>query len=797
MPKRSRFPFSLFTPLSHSSSFPFLPFAPLSPFTLILLLTSLASLKIPLLNVLGYEFAALMGILGFFMSFTLGAGQLGRMDTVPPEKIASGLIALFFRLYGRLLLLFTLPVLIQIGHNILGNQCDVFNQRGLGMYLYIVPVILAHGLSLGLLCRHIAKSRKITGLLAVLYFLATVFMSLLEMYVGPRMVCHNVLIGVASVGAYTGYDTKMNLDSSFLWHRAWVGLDTAFFLGILIWLRARSLRRRGLDVPKSALAGPLWVCGIYTLLYLFCLVACPDEMGFGFGRKRLARIASETRETQHFVIHHAPNVPNSQQMDRLSENCEWAYHQIAEALQLSGQQKVHPYFYPSPREEWLATGASGFLFAVPWNLEFHTYVTSSGSSGAALRHELVHVVAEEFGCPVIKASLQMGLVEGTATAVDEGMIASVEAHEPVAAAKKAGVFVGADSFMSTQKFASMSMRKSYVFAGSFCGFLIRTYGLESFKKLYATSNYRKIYGKDLKTLSEEWSLFLDTVPVSPQAVKEAGNRFSPVSFPAFYKEPCPRLGSAGKKKESPYEEADRYVREGKYDHALSLYEEFLKREEGNPKWILKMAEVSDRQGLTDQALERLTQVIEGDKIQPDIRDKGFETAASLLKRLGRWDEAIAMVQRRVEFGYVRDPERLALEIKILSQPFLRDLLIKASQVSEEEARDLYNQARTLAPDCSLPYFYLGKATLWGDRHYDPYLADLCLKFVSLEPDLPGLKAQTLLQVGQAAYWAGLRDQAAACFTQAQSLPAPPQQLRDAQDWNSRLSWTGKAGGSSL
>lgn len=52
----------------------------------------------------------------------------------------------------------------------------------------------------------------------------------------------------------------------------------------------------------------------------------------------------------------------------------------------------------------------------------------------------------------------------------------------------------------------MDEETAYVLAGSFAGFLIETYGLPSFRSLYETDNYEKVYGKSLDTLETEWRI---------------------------------------------------------------------------------------------------------------------------------------------------------------------------------------------------------------------------------------------------------------------------------------------------
>lgn len=51
-------------------------------------------------------------------------------------------------------------------------------------------------------------------------------------------------------------------------------------------------------------------------------------------------------------------------------------------------------------------------------------------------------------------------------------------------------------------------QSAYILAGSFVGFLIETYGLPEFRKLYETGAYEVVYGKSLEALEKEWRMGL-------------------------------------------------------------------------------------------------------------------------------------------------------------------------------------------------------------------------------------------------------------------------------------------------
>ncbi len=54
----------------------------------------------------------------------------------------------------------------------------------------------------------------------------------------------------------------------------------------------------------------------------------------------------------------------------------------------------------------------------------------------------------------------------------------------------------------------LPQRYPYDEAGSFVGFLIRTYGLPEFKRVYTSGDYVGVYGKDLSALEAEWRAYL-------------------------------------------------------------------------------------------------------------------------------------------------------------------------------------------------------------------------------------------------------------------------------------------------
>ena len=73
-------------------------------------------------------------------------------------------------------------------------------------------------------------------------------------------------------------------------------------------------------------------------------------------------------------------------------------------------------------------------------------------------------------------------------------------------------------------FWAQASSRSYMLAGSFVRYLVDTYGIEAFKRVFPTGNFRDVYGKSLAELGNEWGMFLGTVPLTPADLTSAEHR---------------------------------------------------------------------------------------------------------------------------------------------------------------------------------------------------------------------------------------------------------------------------------
>jgi tetratricopeptide (TPR) repeat protein len=182
-------------------------------------------------------------------------------------------------------------------------------------------------------------------------------------------------------------------------------------------------------------------------------------------------------------------------------------------------------------------GGGNTQVARPWLREIHIHGVHDHHYGTA--HELVHILAAEFGSSVLRVSrkglmINMGLVEGVAEALTlrEG---STDLHTYARAMREVGLAPDARRIMNPAGFWSQAPRRAYTVAGSFVRWLIDTRGVQRFKRVYADGDFRAAYDEDLESLVGAWESTIDALPLLPRDRLEARHRFRRRSI---FQRPC-------------------------------------------------------------------------------------------------------------------------------------------------------------------------------------------------------------------------------------------------------------------
>jgi hypothetical protein len=265
-------------------------------------------------------------------------------------------------------------------------------------------------------------------------------------------------------------------------------------------------------------------------------------------------------ETQHFRIYYRAGSMSAGEIRRVGAEHEFRLGQIMRSFVMPGHRTIVSYLYPSAEEKKRLIGAGGTSIAKPWSGEIHIH---RQALDAALKHELVHVVAAPFGVPVLRTALRPALIEGLAMAVEWDW-GDRTLHQYAAAMRRSGLSTDVAALMQYTGVAARGPFVSYVLAGSFCRFLIDTYGIRKMTRLYHTGDIEQVYGEEPARLQAAWEQFLDRIPAT---AADSGIVDALFRSPPIFGKVCARVAAARNRK------AGQLLAERDFDAAARLYGE--------------------------------------------------------------------------------------------------------------------------------------------------------------------------------------------------------------------------------
>lgn len=531
---------------------------------LVYLTAALLCTQLPLLNYLGYEFSVVIALLATFIAGFSTIKSIKHLLHEKPhdQSPISGFFSAFKHSLSINLLLLLIPLAIISLNAFFVKNCSWL--EGLGFYLLIPVVTVLFAASLGLFCAaHYRRSKTVF----TFFFLATIGYTVSLGYITPAIFSYNFFYGY-----FPGltYDEALGISTSLVVYR----IFTLITAGALVWMSWLILTRANISDGTwrkgLALAAALVerkAVFITAALATLLIVAWwfRGELGFESTSAFIRRELGGRAETEHFIIFYSKNSYDDEEIRWIAAEHEFRLKQVADAFALppiSGERshKIESYIYPSSDVKQQLMGAGNTNIAKPWSGQIHI---SRQSLDATLKHELVHVLAAQFGLPIIKASLSTGLVEGLAEAIDWNF-GNRTLHQYAAAMNTANVAPDIRSLMLFTGFASQSSSISYVLAGSFCRYLMDTYGMRKLTLLYRTNDYHTVYNKSLDELIGEWKKFLAAIPVleTDLAAVDVFFRRQPI-----FKKVCARVVAARNI------EARRLLADKMYSEARQLFAE--------------------------------------------------------------------------------------------------------------------------------------------------------------------------------------------------------------------------------
>jgi len=519
-------------------------------------LLSILLSRTPLFNYLGYEFSAVIGIaaglLAGLLAISLFRQQRAEVASTSRRKFLS--LTVYSLGLNELLLLIPF-VLISLNAFFVRN-CSFAN--GLAFFLLIPMISAVCATALGLWT---AVWFRRAVFWYVLIFLLVLIHPVYLTLSSPQLYAYNFFFGYFP--GFT-YDEVLTITPSLLLSRGvtLIVALTLFCLALLVFQQSspeESFARRLKALRHLFERRPESFVAITGLLLLAFAYGFRNELGLESSASFIQKQLGTVYSTQHFRIYYSSSVIPSDRIRWIAAEHEFRYAQVSRILHTNMNSKIDSYIYPTPEIKQRLIGAKTTNIAKPHRREIHLNYDSFESS---FRHELVHVLAAQFGMPILRIAPNPGLIEGLAVAVDWD--AGDRTPHQVAAALLRFAEVGdiRDLFSFTG-FATKPSSVSYLLSGSFCRYLLDEYGRKRFAALYRSGQFEKVYREPLPKLIEEWKGFLQSVNLPPTDEARAKLLFA---RPSIFSKVCARTIA------DINENATKLLREKKYPEAASAFQ---------------------------------------------------------------------------------------------------------------------------------------------------------------------------------------------------------------------------------
>ncbi len=462
---------------------------------LLLILFTIVCTRVPLFNYLGFEFSALTVVLAGFICGFLTLSIWKQTDCECKADV--------WRFVGEIAcvqcILLAIPFLISLANALFVKNCSIGN----GMVFYVLIVIpgvlflVALAIVVGIV---FGKWRK--TIFTFLYILVLLHIPVVTFF-HPQIFAFNPILGFFP--GFT-YDETLQVTQRLLIYRLAIFAASGCLVTTAIWIwHIRFYRKERKDVSQQSF--PFIEIAILALLVPIVLVmlSFSDRLGFSSSQQYIQQKLVGNYKTAHFEIIYPAGSVKHEQIEQLGRLHEYYYSKLSHDLNVQSQERIVSFLYSSPEEKGKLIGAGHTDIAKPWLRQIHINLADVK---AGLKHEMAHILAGEFGWSPLKISHNSGLVEGIAVAVGDDVWYDEPLDCAAALVFAAGVNPDMESLFSFSGFAKVNAGVSYALAGSFCKFLIDSFGINQFKKLYQSGDFTLTYNRALPSLLTDWRTIL-------------------------------------------------------------------------------------------------------------------------------------------------------------------------------------------------------------------------------------------------------------------------------------------------
>ena len=654
---------------------------------------------VPLFDLLGYEYSFAVGLLGVPTAFFIGL-QLGRRHRSGPR--AASKACAWATLWAVLHLL---PGLLLISLNALRvRNCD-FGEGLIFFLLLPLPSVLYSSL-LGVFMSRLqpTQHRLKTLVFSLMLLLLPIIAALLQLYWHPPIFHYDHLWGYFSGSLYDeGIEPQRTL---FAFRTI-----TLFRCGLLLILLMLMQRLGGPRPPRTMRAASLVV---FVLLVSSADRLAGTRLGYRIERDDILRALPVTIRRPNLVLHLPADTPEALQ-NAVALDHGFRLAQLSRALDVQPDRAIHSFVFRNATHKARLMGGRATMVAKPWLREVHIH--GLHREHAVLAHELTHALAAEFGDPIFGASarggflINMGLVEGLAEAMSPRQ-GSFDLHSNAKAMRDMNMAPDIRSILGAQGFWKQAPRRAYAVAGSFVKFLLDTYGIQAFKKLYANADFVAAYQKNLNRLVLEWETMVENIEVLPRDRRQARRNFQQRSI---FKRPCAHVIAKLRAR----------ARKATPDEAIPIHEEIAEHLGHTLSVRIDLANAYRRAQKQNEFLERTEKLLQEKGISSSQRAELVAARGEVQWNQGNLDLARASFEEALTLRTSLGFERLqwvrlwALDTDEEIQELLRQYL---NHRSKKALAKLIPRA---TPDNKTLNYLLGR------YHYNTGKKDQALRFLKM------------------------------------------------------------------
>ena len=458
---------------------------------LVVILFAIICTRIPLFNYLGYEFSALAVLL---IGYVSGILTLSLWRQTNPECKQD-----VWRFIGgsgaASSILLAIPFIISLANALFVKNCSI----GDGAKLYALTVIpgVFFSISLAFLVGVVCGRWRNT-IFTIIYILVLFHIPVVTL-IRPQVFAFNPIIGFFP--GFT-YDETLQVTQRLLTYRLSTLAAAGCFAAGSVWLwQIYRNKKETIDSTQSEF--PIVELIILAVLapVVVIVFTLSDRLGFSSSENFIRQKLAGNYKTTHFEIIYSAGSIKHERIEQIGALHEFYFNKLSHEMNIHSQERIVSFLYASPEQKGRLIGAAHTEIAKPWLRQIHINLADVE---LALKHEMVHVFSAEFGWSPLKIAPNSGLIEGLAVAMERTSMIEEPLDRSAAMVFASGVHPNLESLFTFSGFVQANPSISYTLAGSFCRSLIDSFGIDQFKRLYANSDFKSVYQRNLKSMLMEW-----------------------------------------------------------------------------------------------------------------------------------------------------------------------------------------------------------------------------------------------------------------------------------------------------